>query len=59
VAIPSISYRIQQGTESLILNGNVGHGKVMLSLAGLTFRYHLSEQGRGTQKLTATGPTND
>ena len=31
----------------------------MLSLAGLTFRYHLSEQGRGTQKLTAIGPTND
>ena len=31
----------------------------MLSLAGLTFKYHLSEQGRGTQKLTAIGPTND
>lgn len=31
----------------------------MLSLEGLTFKYHVSEQGRGTQKLTATGPTND
>ncbi|CAC5396232.1 unnamed protein product [Mytilus coruscus] len=44
---PGKSYlAIQKGTESL-------------TLVGLTFEYHVTSEGRGTQKLTAAGPTND
>ncbi|XP_052057673.1 papilin-like isoform X2 [Mytilus californianus] len=58
---PGKSYlAVQKGTESLTLVGNIGqNGKVMLVLQGLTFEYHVTSEGRGTQKLTAAGPTND
>ncbi|CAG2227027.1 PAPLN [Mytilus edulis] len=58
---PGQSYlAIQKGTESLTLVGNIGqNGKVMLVLQGLTLEYHVTSEGRGTQKLTAAGPTND